>query len=67
LSDTDLRFVQDSTINQVALANIEYPTLGMEHNADRASTLRRVLDADPKSENYQKAINTSLRLYYKRK
>ena len=67
LSDTDLRFVQDSTINQVALANIEYPTLGMEHNADRASTLRRVLDADPKSETYQKAINTSLRLYYKRK
>lgn len=67
LNETDMRFVQDSTINHVALADIQFPTFTMERNADRASTLRRVLDADPKSETYQKAIDTSLRLYYKRK
>ena len=39
----------------------------MEKNADRASTMRRVLDDDPKSDTYQKPIDVSMRLYYKRK
>jgi len=67
LQDQDMRYVEDSIINQFSFVDVRYPTLMMEHNADRASTMQRVLDADPKSDTYLQPINTSLRLYYKRK
>lgn len=67
LQESDMRIVQDSVIDRFAFVDVRYPTLMMEKNADRAATMRRVLDDDPKSDNYQKPIDTYMRLYYKRK
>lgn len=67
LQESDMRIVEDSVIDRFAFVDVRYPTLMMEKNADRAATMRRVLDEDPNSETYQKPIDTSMRLYYKRK
>ncbi len=67
LTENDMRHVDDATVNKFAFVNIQYPERRMEQLADRASTVRRVLDADPKSENYGKSIDTYMRMYYKRK
>ena len=67
LQESDMRIVEDSVIDRFAFVDVRYPTLMMEKNADRASTMRRVLDDDPKSDTYQKPIDVSMRLYYKRK
>ena len=67
LQESDMRIVEDSVVNQFAFVDVRYPTLMMEKNADRASTMRRVLDDDPNSDTYQKPIDVSMRLYYKRK
>lgn len=67
LQDADMRYVEDSVVNQQAFVEVRYPTLMMEHNADRAASRRIVLDADPNSDTYRQPIDTSLRLYYKRK
>ena len=67
LQEADMRIVEDSVIDRFAFVDVRYPTLMMEKNADRASTMRRVLDDDPKSDTYQKPIDVSMRLYYKRK
>lgn len=67
LQEHDMRFVEDATINDRALVQISDPDWLMTKNADRAGTMRRVLDADPNSPTYQKALDTSMRLYYKRK
>ncbi|RYY80608.1 MAG: peptidase [Moraxellaceae bacterium] len=67
LQESDMRIVQDSVIDRFAFVDVRYPTLMMEKNADRAATMRRVLDDDPKSDNYQQPIDTYMRLYYKRK
>lgn len=67
LQESDMRIVEDSMIDRFAFVDVRYPTLMMEKNADRAATMRRVLDDDPKSDNYQKPIDTYMRLYYKRK
>lgn len=62
-----MRHVDDATVNRYALAEIQFPTQKFEKLADKASTMRRVLDADPNSENYNKLITTYMRMYYKRK
>ena len=67
LQESDMRIVEDSVIDRFAFVDVRYPTLMMEKNADRASTMRRVLDDDPKSDTYLKPIDVSMRLYYKRK
>jgi predicted double-glycine peptidase len=67
LEERDMRFVDDKTINQFAFVDAHYPTLMMEKNADRASTMRRVIDSDTKSETAGQPIDTYMRLYYKRK
>lgn len=67
LQESDMRIVEDSVIDRFAFVDVRYPTLMMEKNADRAATMRRVLDEDPNSDNYQKPIDTYMRLYYKRK
>lgn len=67
LQEHDMRYVEDATVNNQALIQIERPAWVMEHNADRAATLRRVLDSDPKSPNFQQPVDTSMRLFYKRK
>ncbi len=67
LQESDMRIVEDSQIDRFAFVDVRYPTLMMEKNADRAATMRRVLDDDPNSNTYQKPIDVSMRLYYKRK
>ncbi len=67
LQDSDMRHVEDATINKYALAEIQFPTQKFERIADKASTMRRVLDADPTSATYNQPITTFMRLYYKRK
>ncbi len=67
LQDKDMRIVDDATINQHAFVMIRYPDFKIEQNADTASTMHKVINADPKSSTYQQVIDDSLRLYYKRK
>lgn len=67
LSENDMRHVEDATVNQYAFVDIQYPTYRQDQLANQASTMRRVLDADPDSENYGQPIDTYMRMYYKRK
>ena len=67
IQDADMRHVEDATINRYALAEIQFPSQKFERLADKASTMRRVLDADPNSDTHNKPITTFMRLYYKRK
>lgn len=67
LSENDMRHVDDATVNRFVFADIRYSERKSEQLADRASTMRRVIDADSKSANYGKATDTYMRLYYKRK
>lgn len=67
LQDSDMRHVEDATVNKYALAEIQFPTQKFERMADKASTMRKVLDADPTSATYNQPITTFMRLYYKRK
>ena len=67
LSETDMRHVDDATVNQFAFVDAQYPERRVEQLANRASTMRRVLDADGKSDNYGKPIDNYMRIYYKRK
>ncbi len=67
LQESDMRIVEDSVVDRFAFVDVRYPTLMMEKNADRAATMRRVLDDDPSSSTYQQPIDVSMRLYYKRK
>lgn len=67
LKDADMRHVEDATVNRYALVNVQYPTFNYERLANKASTMRRVLDDDNKSPTYGQPIETYMRLYYKRK
>lgn len=67
LTDTDMRFVDDKTVNQIALADIFHFIKQDEEQADRAATMQRVLDADPNSSTYNQTISVPLRTYYRRK
>jgi uncharacterized protein len=64
LKDADMRVIEDATINQFALVDIKFPELARQQQRDIASSLQRVIDSDPQSATYNKAITTSLRLYY---
>ncbi|WP_180028733.1 C39 family peptidase [Acinetobacter sp. YH16032] len=67
LQETDLRHVDDATINRYALVDAQFSSNYMNKIADKASTMRKVLDLDPKSPTYNQPITTYMRLYYKRK
>lgn len=67
LKEQDMRYVEDSTVNQFAFVDIRYPDLMVEKNGERATTMRRVIDSDPNSDTYQQPIDVYMRLYYKRK
>ncbi len=67
LEDNQMRFIEDHQINQFELVQqLDLPIRRLEQNADVASTLQRVRDADPNSDSSGQLIDTSLRLYYKR-
>lgn len=67
ISDNDMRVVEDATINFHAFDRILLPEFREEQMADRALSIRKVLDADPNSPNYNQPISVPMRLYYKRK
>ncbi|MNS18099.1 putative pilus system C39 family peptidase FilB [Acinetobacter calcoaceticus] len=67
LKDSDMRHVEDATVNRYALVDVQYPTFNYDRLANKASTMRRVLDKDPNSATYNQPIETYMRLYYKRK
>ncbi|MDI1303119.1 MAG: C39 family peptidase [bacterium] len=66
LTEADMRFVDDQTINQLAVTEFAHFVRNDEEMADRAATMQRVFDADPKSDTYKKPINVPLRTYYRR-
>lgn len=67
LTESDMRFVDDQTINQLAFLEINENFKQMEHNADRASTLQRVFNADKLAEPADQIIDVPLRTYFRRK
>ncbi|OTG96444.1 C39 family peptidase [Acinetobacter sp. ANC 3832] len=67
LQDADLRHVDDATINRYALVDAQFSTDYMNKIADRASTMRKVIDQDKNSSTYGQPITSYMRLYYKRK
>lgn len=67
LQEADLRHVDDATINRYALVDAQFSTDYMNRIADKASTMRKVIDRDPNSPTYNQPITTFMRLYYKRK
>ncbi|EPK3038030.1 putative pilus system C39 family peptidase FilB [Acinetobacter baumannii] len=67
LKDSDMRHVEDATVNRYAFVDVQYPTYKYDRLANKASTMRRVLDTDTHSSTYNQPIDTYMRLYYKRK
>jgi predicted double-glycine peptidase len=67
LTENDMRFVDDQTINDIAFREVFHFVKQDEEMADRAATLQRVIDADPKSSTYNQVISVPLRTYYRRK
>lgn len=65
LTEADMRFVDDQTINQLAVTEFAHFVRHDEEMADRAATMQRVFDADPKSPTYKQPINVPLRTYYR--
>ncbi len=65
LTESDMRFVDDQTISQLAFLEISENYKQMEHNADRASTLQRVFNAD--KADTDRIIDVPLRAYFRRK
>ena len=67
LQEADLSHVDDATINRYAIVEVQNSPEFMNKIADRASTMRKVIDTGPNSPTYNQPINTFMRLYYKRK
>lgn len=67
LEETDLRHVEDATVNRYAFVDIQYPQFAMEKIADKASTIRLERNVNKDSENYGQYEQRFLRLYYKNK
>ncbi|MDA5023237.1 C39 family peptidase [Acinetobacter baumannii] len=67
LKDADMRHVEDATVNKYGFVDVQYPAFNYDRTANKASTMRLVLDSDSHSATYGKPIETYMRLYYKRK
>ncbi|ENV33607.1 putative pilus system C39 family peptidase FilB [Acinetobacter gerneri] len=68
LQDADMRHVDDATINRYALVDAQFINPDqMNKFADKASTMRRVIDQDTNSSTYGQPITNFMRLYYKSK
>ena len=66
LTENDMRFVDDQTITHLAFMQIEDNVWQTEHNADRAATLQRVINADTAID-ADKIIDVPLRSYLRSK
>jgi hypothetical protein len=67
LTEDDMRFVDDQTISHLAFMQMEDNFRQSEHNADRASTLQRVFNADKEADVSEKIIDVPLRSYFRKK
>lgn len=67
LTENDMRFVEDQQINLAAFRHVPEFSRFAEAQADRAGTLRKVLDADDKSTTYNQIISVPERSYFRRK
>ncbi|WP_374667275.1 C39 family peptidase [Acinetobacter sp.] len=67
LQESDMRHVDDATVNRYAFVDIQYPQFYMDKIADKASTIRLDKNMNEGSENYGKQQYNYLRLYYKSK
>lgn len=67
LTETDMRFVDDQTITEMAFNEVPIWNKALGENADYASTVQRVRDDDANSSTSGEAINVPLRTYYRRK
>ena len=67
LTEADLRYVDDQTINQLTFASMYTFDKQMTENADRAGSMQRVLNMDTESPDYNKPVNVPLRTYFRRK
>ena len=67
LTEDDMRFVDDQTLSYLANLEIFQNFKQAEHNADRASTLQRVFNADAKAADADKIIDVPTRMYFRRK
>jgi len=67
LKESDMRHVEDATINRYALVDMQYPQFYMEKIADKASTIRMDRNRNTESEQFGEYQYNFLRLYYKNK
>ena len=67
LTESDLRYVDDTTVNLAAFINVVPGIKSQEELADRAASMQRVIDKDADSSTYNQPINVPLRTYYRRK
>lgn len=67
LTEADMRFVDDQTVNDMVFNEIPLWIKALEEDRDYASTLQRVRNADEKSLEFGKVIDVPLRTYFKRK
>jgi predicted double-glycine peptidase len=64
LTEADMRFVDDQTINLAAFAQMPHFVEADKQQMGRAASTQRVLDSDPNSPTYNQPINVPLRTYY---
>lgn len=64
LTEDDLRFVDDKTINLLAFTSIQDFPQKHQQAADGAGTLQRVFNSDTTSSNQVPILNVQLRQYY---
>ncbi|MGE8562158.1 MAG: C39 family peptidase [Acinetobacter sp.] len=67
LQDSDMRHVEDATVNRYALVNMQYPQFYTDKIADKASTIRLDKNRNEESDSYGDLNYNFLRLYYKNK
>lgn len=67
MQESDMRHVDDATVNRYAFVDIQYPQFYMNKIADKASTIRLDTNTNKDSDNYGKQEYNYLRLYYKSK
>ena len=67
LKESDMRHVEDATINRYALVDMQYPQFYMDKIAHKASTIRMDRNRNTESEKFGEYQHNFLRLYYKNK
>lgn len=67
LTEADMRYVDDQTVNRIAMAEIPVWVKGQEEDMERTATTQRVFDADKNSSTFDQPIDVPLRTYFRKK